>query len=227
MERAFTEGNGVLYYILVGIPLNKPLHDQLIPQLLDKYHNLKEDDYLDALGIKPLYAALVNAEESPEHLIHLAHALGHVVKDTNTLSDSKPNTWALDPLPPMKAIIMDPCLAISKTFTYIDDNPMHIDINNDDPCMMDMEGVRDGDSDKDNSNNSRDDMDGQRKRKSVNWLVQYSPPVLLLLSLNKDTSCYRPLLMEMSEEETVVPDQVESSTTKKCVEEAEINDTAM
>jgi len=36
-----------------------------------------------------------------------------------------------------------------------------------------------------------------------------------------------PLLMEMSEEETVVPDQVESSTTKKCVEEAEINDTAM
>jgi hypothetical protein len=73
----------------------------------------------------------------------------------------------------------------SKTFTYIDDNPMHIDINNDDPCMMDVEGVRDGDSNKDNSNNSRDDIDGQRKRKSVDWLTQYSPPVLLLLSLNK------------------------------------------
>jgi hypothetical protein len=100
------------YCILVGIPLNKPLHDQLIPQSLDEYHNLEEDDYLDALGIEPLYAALVNAEESPEHLIHLAHALGHVVEDTNTLSDSKPNTWALDPLPPIKAIIMDLCLAM-------------------------------------------------------------------------------------------------------------------
>ncbi|KAG2079501.1 hypothetical protein BD769DRAFT_1400660 [Suillus cothurnatus] len=246
-ERAFTEGDGVLvsknllswmterYRILVGIPLNEPLHGQLIPQSPDEYHNLKEDDYLEALGIERLYAALVNAEESPEHLIHLAHALGRIVKDTNTLSDSKPNTRALDPLPPTKlpgkntphrqVISTDryvgvvPALSKSdslskstgiddhdgsvssnvctsnaaaahpgsaaKTSTSIDDNPMHIDVNNDDSCMMDAEGVRDGDSDKDDSNNSRDDTDGQRKRKSVDWLAQYSPPVQLLLSLNE------------------------------------------
>ncbi|KAG1813015.1 hypothetical protein EV424DRAFT_1349138 [Suillus variegatus] len=79
---------------------HKPLNGQLIPQSPDEYANLPEHDYLEALGIERLYAALVNAEESPGHLIHLAHALGRAAKETNILSDSKPNTASLDPLPP-------------------------------------------------------------------------------------------------------------------------------
>lgn len=88
------------YHILVGIPMNEPLNSQLIPQSPDEYANLPEHDYLEVLGIERLYAALVNTEESPGHLIHLAHALGRAAKETNILSDSKPNTASLDPLPP-------------------------------------------------------------------------------------------------------------------------------
>lgn len=87
------------YRILVGIPLNEHLHGQLIPQSPDEYDDLPEHDYLEALGIERLYAALVNAERSPGHLIHLAHALGRAAKETNILSDSKPNGMSLDPLP--------------------------------------------------------------------------------------------------------------------------------
>ncbi|KAG1830495.1 hypothetical protein DFJ58DRAFT_848445 [Suillus subalutaceus] len=112
MGRGLVEGDALLvstnlvswmierYRILVGIPLNAYLGGQLIPQSPDEYSHLTEDDYLEALGIERLYAALVNMEESPDHLNHLAHVLGRAVKGTNTLSDSKPNTQSLDPLPP-------------------------------------------------------------------------------------------------------------------------------
>ncbi|KAG2108229.1 uncharacterized protein F5147DRAFT_652952 [Suillus discolor] len=112
MQRGFTEGDGVAvstsplawmigrYCVLVGIPIDNPLNGQLILQSPDEYDNLPEHDYLEALGIECLYAALVNTEESPGHLIHLAHALGRAAKETNILSDSKPNAASLDPLPP-------------------------------------------------------------------------------------------------------------------------------
>jgi hypothetical protein len=114
MRRAFAEGDGVTvstnllawmverYRTLVGIPLDEPLNGQLIPQSPDEYPNLLENDYLEALGIERLYSALVNADESPGHLIHLAHALGRAAKETSILSDSKPNTTSLNPLPPTK-----------------------------------------------------------------------------------------------------------------------------
>ncbi|KAG2045947.1 hypothetical protein BDR06DRAFT_1015164 [Suillus hirtellus] len=85
---------------LVRVPLDAPLNGQLITQSPDEYNELTENDYFEALGIERLYAALVHAEKSPEHLIHLAHALGRAAKETNILSDSNPNTPSLDPLPP-------------------------------------------------------------------------------------------------------------------------------
>ncbi|KAG2079583.1 uncharacterized protein F5147DRAFT_818863 [Suillus discolor] len=112
MMRAMIEGDGqdiskklIVWMIqrfrtLVGVPLDAPLNGQLITQSPDEYHELTENDYFEALGIERLYAALVNAEKSPEHLIHLAHALGRAAKETNILSDSKPETPSLDPLPP-------------------------------------------------------------------------------------------------------------------------------
>ncbi|KAG2360972.1 hypothetical protein BDR07DRAFT_1486434 [Suillus spraguei] len=112
MRRGCIEGDGVTvttsllawmierYRILIGLPLDEHLNGQIIPQSPDQYENMQEHDYYEALGIERLYAALVNAEESPGHLIHLAHALGRAAKETNMLSESKPNTLALDPLPP-------------------------------------------------------------------------------------------------------------------------------
>ncbi|KAG2360977.1 hypothetical protein BDR07DRAFT_1486439 [Suillus spraguei] len=122
VTRAVMEGDGVdiskklmvwmmrRFRTLVGIPLEEPLNGQLIQQSPDEYHDLTENDYFEALGIERLYAALVNAEESPGHLIHLAHALGRAAKETNLLSDSKPDAPCLDPLPPTTlptAITMD------------------------------------------------------------------------------------------------------------------------
>jgi hypothetical protein len=112
MIRAMMDGDGqdiskklIVWMIqrfrtLVGVPLDAPLNGQLITQSPDEYHELTENDYFEALGIERLYAALVNAQKSPEHLIHLAHALGRAAKETNILSDSKPETPSLDPLPP-------------------------------------------------------------------------------------------------------------------------------
>ncbi|KAG2121479.1 hypothetical protein DEU56DRAFT_760656 [Suillus clintonianus] len=112
MFRATTEGPGheisrnllswmiQRFRTLVGVPLDEPLNGQLIQQSPDEYEDLTEHDYLEALGIERLYAALLNAHESPGHLIHLAHALGRAANETNMLSDSKPDTPALEPLPP-------------------------------------------------------------------------------------------------------------------------------
>ncbi|KAG1818614.1 uncharacterized protein BJ212DRAFT_1298684 [Suillus subaureus] len=239
MNRAFIEGNRVLvsrnlvswmieqYCILVGIPLNEPLHGQLIPQSPDEYHNLTEHDYLEALGIECLYAPLVNAEESPDHLIHLTHALGRAIKETHALSYSKPSTQYLDPLPPMfLPIPMIPCRnssidstdtgdhdgsvsnnactanahsalpgsetqedlivinsnlisnACSRHITHVDDNCVHINVNDGHPDVMDTEAVRGGHGD-DNNNDSKDGMDGEGKRKRVDSLAP-SPSVVLL-----------------------------------------------
>jgi hypothetical protein len=137
LKRAIIEGRGFeishnllvwmveRYRKLVGVPLEEPLNGQLIPQSPDEYHDLTEHDYLEALGIERLYAALVNAQESPEHLIHLAHALGRAAKETNILSDSKPNTPSLDPLPPttLPLSINLPRTIVSST-SKLDDHPV-------------------------------------------------------------------------------------------------------
>jgi hypothetical protein len=111
MQRAIREGGGReiacnllvwitgRYRFLVGIPIEDPFNGQLIPQSPDEY-DLTEDDYLEALGIERLYAALLHADTSPDHLVHLAHALGRAAKETNILSDSKPG-MPLEPLPPI------------------------------------------------------------------------------------------------------------------------------
>ncbi|KAG2354159.1 hypothetical protein BDR07DRAFT_1382473 [Suillus spraguei] len=112
MTQGCIEGNGVTvttsllawmierYWILVGLPLDEHLNGQIILQSPDQYENMQEHDYYEVYGIERLYATLVNAEESPGHLINLAHALGRAAKETNMLSKSKPDTLALDPLPP-------------------------------------------------------------------------------------------------------------------------------
>ncbi|KAG2121472.1 hypothetical protein DEU56DRAFT_760646 [Suillus clintonianus] len=126
MMRAFAEGNGhqisrnllnwmiQRFRTLVGVPLDEPLNGQVIPQSPDEYEDLTEHDYLEALGIERLYAALLNAEESPGHLVHLAHALGRAANETNVLSYSKPDTPALEPLPPTM-------LPLPKTMASTDD----------------------------------------------------------------------------------------------------------
>lgn len=48
-----------------------------------------EHDYFEALEIERVYAALVNIEKGPKHLIYLIHALGRAAKETNifTMTD--------------------------------------------------------------------------------------------------------------------------------------------
>jgi hypothetical protein len=111
MRRAVTEGDGYVvstslfvwmierYRKLVGIPVNEPLNGQLIPQSPNKCQGLTEDDYLEALGIERMYTALINAEQRPDHLVYLAHALGRAAKENNILSDSTSTTQSLDKMP--------------------------------------------------------------------------------------------------------------------------------
>ncbi|KAG0692219.1 hypothetical protein DFH29DRAFT_882808 [Suillus ampliporus] len=72
----------------------------LIPQSPDAYPFPHYDDYLEALGLERLYAALGSAEESPGHLVYLFHALGRAALNTNQLSHSNPRFEPLEPLPP-------------------------------------------------------------------------------------------------------------------------------
>lgn len=87
------------YRTISGIPLDQDFNGRLIARSPEESSFALRDEYLEALGIERFYVALTHMHDSPQHLVHLFHALGKATLETNLLSDSSSIIDAVDPLP--------------------------------------------------------------------------------------------------------------------------------
>ncbi|KAG1826504.1 hypothetical protein EV424DRAFT_1345477 [Suillus variegatus] len=77
---------------------------KVVESLPDEYNELTENDYFEALEIERVYAALVNTEKGPEHLIYLndgsmsdqGKAEGKLAYDTEDHGDHNTEKFAPD-----------------------------------------------------------------------------------------------------------------------------------
>jgi hypothetical protein len=59
-----------------------------------------DDDFLEALGMERLYAAIVHMETRPRFLSHLFHALGSLANDAD-IGHSNHGAWPIASPPPV------------------------------------------------------------------------------------------------------------------------------
>lgn len=85
---------------LSNADMNADLNGVVIAQNPRTIPFVDPDDYLEALGMERLYAAIAHMDQRPRFLSHLFHALGALAQDSE-LGHSNPVTWPISSPPPV------------------------------------------------------------------------------------------------------------------------------
>ncbi|KAG1759638.1 hypothetical protein EDD22DRAFT_955670 [Suillus occidentalis] len=90
------------YWQLAHIDLDADVDGLIVPDNPRLRENLAQDQFYEALGMECLYSAIVHMDTRPQYLIHLFHALGKTIAESD-IGQSHPTVWPIIPPPVVDA----------------------------------------------------------------------------------------------------------------------------